>query len=96
MGADLLKRTHVDVDAMKETAVRDALNAAEKRHTRELRAALRRLRQEADDERRRQLDSQKQVTRVKKIFINYTHLHDLPYRVVLNDNGHNIISSNRI
>lgn len=47
---------------MKEAAVKEALEVAERRHTKELRAALKRLRTEMDTDKERAMEKQKQVT----------------------------------
>ena len=57
----MLERTYIDVDGMKEAAVKEALEAAERRHTRELRAALHRLQKQADDDKEKSMARQKKV-----------------------------------
>lgn len=58
VGDGVLRRTHVDVDGEKKRAVKEALEAAERRHTRELRASMKRLHKEMDDDKTRALDRQ--------------------------------------
>ena len=62
MGDRLLSLTKSDDQEDRQKAIDDAVAAAEARATRELRAALQRLRREKDDERQRALDKQKWVS----------------------------------
>ncbi|XP_076435566.1 uncharacterized protein LOC143275383 [Babylonia areolata] len=59
LGDKLLSLTKSDDREDRQKAIDDAVEAAEARATRELRAALKRLRQEKDDERERAMDKQK-------------------------------------
>ncbi|XP_070173442.1 uncharacterized protein [Littorina saxatilis] len=58
-GDQLLSLTQSDDREDRQKAIDDAVTAAEARATRELRAALKRLRQDKDEERQRALDKQK-------------------------------------
>ncbi|ELT89267.1 hypothetical protein CAPTEDRAFT_227543 [Capitella teleta] len=71
IGEGLMTKTHVDIDGMRKTAVKEALDAAENRHIRELCAALSRARKEAAD------DKEKAMTRQK------VHYEQLAKRVAL-------------
>ena len=51
----------MDVDGEKQNAVDEALKESERRHSRELRAALRRLEAQLVEEKRLSLEKQKQV-----------------------------------
>ena len=57
-----MKKTVVDIDGEKKTAVEEALESAEKRHTRELRAALRRQENKLVDTKDKALEKQKIVS----------------------------------
>ncbi|KAL8612353.1 hypothetical protein ACOMHN_020172 [Nucella lapillus] len=59
LGDQLLSLTKSDDREDRQKAIDDAVTAAEARATRELKAALKRLRQAKDDERQRALDKQK-------------------------------------
>ncbi|XP_012943710.2 vicilin-like seed storage protein At2g18540 [Aplysia californica] len=59
VGDKILAATRVDDHEDREKAIQEAVEKAEERATRELRAALRRLRQEKEEERTRALDKQK-------------------------------------
>lgn len=62
VGDDVLRKTHVDIDAEKAAAVQEAVEAAERRHTRELRAAIKRLQTELEQDKARALERQKRVS----------------------------------
>ena len=56
-----MAKTDVDVDGQKEQAIKEALEAADRRHTRELRAALGRTEKHLLAEKQKALDRQKKV-----------------------------------
>ncbi len=61
LGDGIVKRNTIDIDALRAEAAREATEAAERRHVRELRAALSRQQRQLEDEKARALDKQKQV-----------------------------------
>ena len=63
LGDQLLSMTKSDDQEDRQKAIDDAVSDAEQRATRELRAALKRLKLEKDEERQRALDKQKWVSR---------------------------------
>ena len=63
-----------DSTAEKDKAIQDAVDAAEARATRELRAALKRLKNQKDAERARALQTQKEVRHTR--CSNRTHASD--------------------
>ena len=62
MGDNILAATYVDDSVERDKAVAEAVEKAEERSTRELRAALRRLKMQKDEERQRALAKQKWVS----------------------------------
>ena len=69
IGDELLSKTYVDVDAMKEAAVKEALAIAERRHVRELRTALKKQHKELEDDKTKSMEKQKQVKVISKKFM---------------------------
>ena len=69
LGEIIQKKYNVDVDGEKQRAVDEALKEAEKRHSRELRAALKRLEKTLVEDKEHALSKQQQVT--LSFVINY-------------------------
>ena len=57
-----MTKTHVDIDGMRKAAVKEALDAAEERHVKELRAAMSRAKQQAKQDKDRALARQRVVS----------------------------------
>ena len=62
IGEGLMTKTYVDVDSMTHDAVKEALASADRRHARELRAALQKHQGDAQRERALALNNQKLVS----------------------------------
>ena len=61
LGEVIQRKYNVDVEGEKQRAVLEALKEAEKRHSRELRAALKRLEKTCMEDKRHALDKQLRV-----------------------------------
>lgn len=67
IGEGIVEKTHVDVDGMLKGAVNEALESAERRHTRELKAVIHRAQKEAEEEKEKALSRQQIVCQWFKV-----------------------------